>query len=165
MRKRVILKLLRWFLIWLLTRFRNSKLNGLDLTNLMTLSSGQGGAEIMSKSHGLGFIGFHLWFSIFDSNHFSWKFATIYGLQVMNHSFEIIRDIFARARISRAWSDWTVLRTGPCFDWTLLRILVWTVIFSDQTPFWVTAHYWSGKFVGRVWNIAKDGESDNQNYY
>ena len=39
-----------------LTRFRSSKLNGLDFTNLITRSSGQGGADIISTIHS--------WFSL-----------------------------------------------------------------------------------------------------
>ena len=60
MRKKVRLNLLPWFLIWLLTRFRNSKWNGLDFTNLITFSSGQGGADLISNSHGFGFVEFHI---------------------------------------------------------------------------------------------------------
>ena len=88
-------------------------------------------------------------------------------LKAMNHSFEIIRDIFARTRVSRAW-----------LDWSFVRIWVWTprcdklnlevsraISCIGQTAFRVTAHYWFGKFVGYVWYIAEHSESNDETYY
>ena len=135
MRKNVRSNLARWFLIWLLTRdqltkirsvqtkwkkiidlkavrqslfltrFRSSKLNGLDFTNLITRSSGQGGADIISTIHSLFSLSkFNIYESRFDiTKILILSFKIIWNIFTRTSSF-VIRAFLARIHFNRPWA-------------------------------------------------------------
>ena len=111
---------------------------------------------IQTKFHGNQ----NLWF---------WSLPKSLVLKAMNHSFEIFRDIFARTRVSRAWLDWSFVQiwvwTPRCDKLNFLLEFSRAISCIGETTFWVTAHYWFGKFVGYVWHIAEHSESNDETHY